>query len=65
MDWRPAVAWVDIAGMRTDSAPDEEEEAHLGQRTELTAEVAEVIDQLECAVALAEVRGGFVVDLVG
>ena len=64
MDWRPAVAWVDIAGMRTDSAP-EEGEAHLEQRTELTAEVAEVIDQVEFAVALAEVRAGSVVDLIG
>ena len=53
--------------MRTDSAP-EEEEAHLEQRTELPAEVAEVvgvIDQVEFAVALAEVRAGSVVYLVG
>ena len=52
--------------MRTDSAP--EEEAHLEQRTELPAEVAEVfgvIDQVEFAVALADVKVGSVVDLVG
>ena len=51
--------------MRTDSAPEEEEEPHLEQRTELTAEVAEVIDQVEFAVALADVRAGSVVDLIG